>query len=482
MIGKCCPAAPTLCERWLPLWPAAVACALSFGCGGQEAPEGASEYSSDWSDLPPVVHHEPELANLPHREEQYMNLCTQPRNDAFFRAVCTSPRPLISGMTSLIQLAGLDASGGFALTGNSTSLVMASVSPVNPRAIIFPRVTEARDRPDELTILGFVRGDPFVEVVSRDTLTGDYNFYLLAFERPCDYEQGCDLASRVTQEIEQGWTAYSIFTEQQLQNTSLDCLSCHQPGGFQTPKILRMQELQSPWLHWFPQRFVQRTPSDRELTPLFLEAHAVDTAYAGILISAIQNAIDEGSAAQLEALLVAEAQQDQPNVFDPRIEEQAREGAISPIWEELFTASLAGDAISVPYPRADVTDAVQRSAWVRSYVDVVIGAAPRESLLDPRDVLSSDARLKLGMTPLPDADGSTILLQACSRCHDGRADPSISKAAFNVRALEQMNRAMKDKAIARMQLPVDDPLRMPPPRTGDLPPEAIDKAVQTLRQ
>ena len=29
-----------------------------------------------------------------------------------------------------------------------------------------------------------------------------------------------------------------------------NCSQCHQPGGPGTPKILRMQELQFPWIHF----------------------------------------------------------------------------------------------------------------------------------------------------------------------------------------------------------------------------------------
>jgi hypothetical protein len=241
-----------------------------------------------------------------------------------------------------------------------------------------------------------------------------------------------------------------------------------------------MQELASPWLHWFPQRFVQRTQSDHELAPLFLEAHALDSAYAGIRISAIANALDDGSAAQLEALLVAEGQQQQPNVFDSRIEAQAKAGSPSPLWEQLFAESVAGNAINVPYPLADVTDPTRRTEWVQSYLDVVNGRVPRESLLGVQQLISADAKRKLGMTPAPDADGRTVLIQTCSRCHDGRADPSISKSAFDVRAIDEMSPEVRERAIARMQLPDGDPLRMPPPRTGALPPEAIAKAVAEL--
>ncbi|WP_437291822.1 c-type cytochrome [Sorangium sp. So ce406] len=451
-------------------------------CVGEIGEEMATDQAAvDWDTLPPVSAPDPELLALPTREAQLRALCATPRGDSFFQAVCATPRPDITDFASLLEVANLDESRAFALTGNSTSLVKRAVSAINPRIIVFPRVTEMRERPAEMTAIGFVRGEPFVEIVSRDLSSGDYNFYLLTFERQCDYDGSCDLASLLTEEIEHGWTAFSVYSEEDVENTSFDCRSCHQPGGHGTTKILRMQELEFPWLHWFPQRFVQRTESDRVLTAQFVEAHARDTQYGGIPIATIQNALDEGSGAQLEALLVAEGQAAQPNVFDPRIEAEIKAGPSSPTWEKQFAVSLAGDSISVPYPLADVTDPALRAERTRSYLDVVMGAAPRESLLDPRDLFSEDAKVKLGLVPPPGASGRAVLTQLCSRCHDGRGNPALSRAAFNVKNLDGMSREMKDRAIHRLQEPATSPLRMPPWRAADaLPPAELAAAIEEL--
>ena len=137
-----------------------------------------------------------------------------------------------------------------------------------------------------------------------------------------------------------------------------------------------MQELASPWMHWFPQRFVQRTDSDRVLVAQFADAHGDDAQYGGIPIATITNALDEGSGAQLEALVRAEGFGEQPNPFDAQIATEMKSGA-SPTWQARFETHLGGEAIAVPYPRIDVTDEAKRTAAVRSYQDVVRGAAPR---------------------------------------------------------------------------------------------------------
>ncbi|XXT24192.1 hypothetical protein WME94_21870 [Sorangium sp. So ce429] len=459
---------------------------LLTACVGQIGEEAATDEAVtdiDWDTLPPVSAPDPELSALPRREAQHRALCATPRGDSFWQAVCAAPRPDITDFASLLRVAKLDEDRAFALTGNSTSLVKRAVSAVNPRLIVFPRVTEMREKPAEMTALGFVRGEPFVEVVSRDLSTGDYNFYLFTFERQCDYDGSCDLASLLTEEIEHGWTAFSIYSEEDVENTSLDCRSCHQPDGHGTKKILRMQELEFPWLHWFPQRFVQRTESDRVLTPQFLEAHALDAQYGGIPIATIQDAIDEGSGAQLEALLVAEGQAAQPNAFDPRIEAEVKAGSSSPTWEQQFAVSLAGDSIPVPYPFVDVTDPALRAARTMSYLDVVKGAAPRQSLLDLRDLFSADAKVKVGLVPPPGASGRAVLTQLCSRCHDGRGDPALSRATFNVKNLDGMPREVKDRAIVRLQEPATSPLRMPPWRAADaLPPAELAAAIEELNK
>jgi MYXO-CTERM domain-containing protein len=450
--------------------------AFLFGCQGGTAP-GASRQPTDWTTLPAAPAADPELALLATRQEAYDRVCARNRGDSFAKALCGSgQRPEIRDFGELLALAGLAEQRAFALTGNSTSLVANRVSAINPRLLIFPRVGDELRRPDAMTAVGFVRGEPFVEVASRDLSTGDFNFYLLSFEQPCRYTSGgCDLASLLTEEIESDWTAYSVYDQDDLEGTSVDCNSCHQPNGYGTKRILRMQELASPWLHWFPQRFVQRTDSDRTLLAQFAEAHKGDRQYGGIPMATIVNAIDEGSGAQLEALLRAEGFGDQPNPFDAQIALEQKSGN-SPSWEARFATHLQGLAIAVPYPGIDVTDEATRNAAVRSYQDVVKGSAPRSSLLDIRDIFSDDAKQKLSFVPRPGADGKGVLLQMCARCHDGRGNPQLSKNRFNVRKLEEMPRATKDLAISRIGAK-----QMPPPRAGALTPEAIRAATLELQ-
>jgi mono/diheme cytochrome c family protein len=473
---------------------------LALGCGSPDQPTGSAgmpsagggaggggagggggiEPAPSWADLPPVAHRDPELEPFPQREAQYAKLCEKPRADQFFRTLCGGVRPNIPDLATLLKLVGLDQERAFALTGNSTSLVARSVSALNPRIIVFPRVDAALQGRDDFVMVGFVRGERFVEIASLDPSTREPNFYLLTFEQACEYQGNCDLQSVLSEEIEHAWTAYSIYSETELENTSFDCLTCHRPGGVGSKKILRMQELASPWLHWFPQRFVQRTDSDRVLGAEFADAHGADRQYGGVPVPTILNAVDEGSGAQLEAVLRAQGFAEQPNVFDPRIEAEAKTGETSPTWQAQWTLHAQGGAIPVPYPRVDVTDEAKRLLAVKSYKDVQSGAAPRGNLLDLRDVFSEDAKQKLSFVPVPGASGREIVVQMCARCHDGRSDPELGRTKFNALKLDELPREVKALAASRLSEPEGSVKRMPPWRTGQLSTAERDSAVAEL--
>jgi hypothetical protein len=417
------------------------------------------------------------------RAETIERVCARGHGDGFAKLLCSGGEPpALRGLADLLELVGLGPSAqrAFALTGNSTSLVSMSVSALNPRILVFPAVGDELEPPETMTAIGFVRGEPFVELVSRDPVANELDFYLFVFEQACSYtSEGCDLASLLTDAIERDWTAYSVYDEYDLEATSFDCMSCHQPGGAGTKRILRMQELASPWTHWFPQRFVQRTESDRVLLAQFAAMHDVDATYGGIPVEVITGALDEGSGAQLEALVRAEGFGDQPNPFDPSIAKEIQSGS-SPTWQARFDVHLRGEAIAVPYPLIDVTDEAKRTAAVRSYQDVVRGVAARDTLLDVRQVFSDDAAQKLSFVPLPGADGKTVLLEMCARCHDGRGNPALGKNAFDVLRLDAMPRTTKDMAIARIN--ASDSTAMPPWRVGKLTPEALQAATLELQK
>jgi len=63
-----------------------------------------------------------------------------------------------------------------------------------------------------------------------------------------------------------------------------------------------------------------------------------------------------------------------------------------------------------------------------------------------------------------------VVLQACGQCHNARLDQTLSRASFRA-DLDGMTRAAKDTAIARLKLPLRNPLAMPPPLLRVLTPK-----------
>jgi len=100
--------------------------------------------------------------------------------------------------------------------------------------------------------MGFVRGEQFAEIIVSDRTTRELFFFLVAFQKACNATNSCTNGDLLTPAVESGWTSFTLYDEVDLQNTIVDCLHCHQTQGPGTQKILRMQELQNPWTHFFP--------------------------------------------------------------------------------------------------------------------------------------------------------------------------------------------------------------------------------------
>jgi hypothetical protein len=80
--------------------------------------------------------------------------------------------------------------------------------------------------------------------------------------------------------------------------------------------------------------------------------------FLGHVRTEISGAFDEGSGAQLEALVRAEGFGDQPNPFDGKIAREMSSG-VSETWQARYESHLRGEAIAVPYPLVDISEGVQ---------------------------------------------------------------------------------------------------------------------------
>jgi mono/diheme cytochrome c family protein len=431
-------------------------------------------------------------------------LCGRGHSDLIARAFCDGPSPELRGLADLQRLIGLDFVPGndlngalgnpaFALTGNSSSLVAQLVSSVNPRAILFTADTgPARKLDGDFVAMGFVRGEQFVELVSKDVARGDLTFFLFRFEQACNATPGgCSPAALFTPAVERDFTGWSIADDFELRNSTLDCLQCHQPDGPGTRKLLRMQELQDPWTHWLRRASPGRgnQPEGGEaLLAQFLAAHGGED-YAGIPAAALPGS----DPLRLEAFLESTGFAAQPNEFLSRqIEaEVANSSALqprvnvpagaSPTWNQLYANAREGRAIPPPYHDVQVTDPVKLEAFTSGYLASVGGDASA-TFPTGLELFLPSALPELSFVPQPGLDGRGLLVQACQQCHQPALDPTISRARFDVPRLlrGELDREEENRAIQRLTLPASSPAKMPPPRFRSLSEEEIARLTLEL--
>jgi mono/diheme cytochrome c family protein len=424
--------------------------------------------------------------------EQMAALCARGNGDAVSKAFCaTGTPPAITSIVDLQKLLGLDFKAGqtgngkngnpaFVLTGHSSSLVTHFTSAINPRAIIFtpPNSTGRVNAPAPLasfTVMGFVRGEGFVELISNDPTAnggaGDLNFFLFRFNRPCD-GAGCTFDELLTPKVESGFTGYSLYQDVDIKNTIFDCLQCHQTGGPASQKILRMQELQNPWGHFFR----NNRANGQALLADYAAAHAVTEDYAGIPGAAITNS----DPAQLEGLVENQGFQKQPNEFNTgKILDQGE----SATWMTLYTNSMASMDIPPPFHENRVSDPAKLAAATAAYQAAMAGTPLtmdiREIFLDAG---ASDMTFRPATSLVTANDGKGIMVQICQQCHNPSLDQTLSRAKFDVTKLSTMTREEKDKAIKRLNLDDTAFRRMPPPRFRGLSAAEINLVVQELQK
>ncbi|HEX9102482.1 MAG TPA: c-type cytochrome [Polyangia bacterium] len=477
-----------------------LACFVAVGCGGGPSNGSGTAGGGDPGD------HGPEgafFAGLPSGAAQLARLCARKRHDAVAARFCAAAAPPVTGIVDLEHAIGLFDAGAppqFALTGHSTSLVEREVSSINPRAILFtapsqPPTTQPNDgsfiADPGFVAMGFVRGSQLVEVIAHDAQANELDFYLVRFLQDCNASSsGCTPGDLLTPAVEKDWRSVTLYDDEDLKNSVLDCRHCHQPGGPSTPKMLRMQERRAPWTHWF--RNNANEPGGVTLVQDFQAAHGQSEDYAGIPASLLDT--PRSDPLVLEALVDNDSVSPQPNEFaTAKIEQQVRQSnpaepqsnmpmGQSATWQQIYDVAAGGSAIPVPYHDVKVTDPSKLASLSAAYRSFVDGTLPARALPDLRDVLLDGALADMGLRPRAGADGQAILQQMCQRCHNSTLDQSISRANFNVESLATMSRGQKDQAIARLTAPASSPTLMPPARFGSLSQQELQTAVDFLRR
>jgi mono/diheme cytochrome c family protein len=341
----------------------------------------------------------------------------------------------------------------------------------------------------ELLALAFARGEQLVELMVRDRRDLELRFYVLAFRQACNAAaDGCRPGDLLTPEVESNWLETSLYDERDLANTTLDCAPCHQPDGPGSMKLLRMQELHTPWTHWFS----PSSPGGRALIADYVAAKG-DEGAAGASGWQVQHA----NPINLNLQVVYAGPNTQPNLIDwQTIEDEVKSSAAamggdqprdnsipgeSATWRAGYERALRGEAITFPYHDVKVTDPIKLARMTNAYQAYRRGELAPRDLPDIRDVFPDDpARLaEMGQLTTAAASGEDVLLQACSICHNARLDPSLSRARFRA-DLVGVERAEKELAIARLRLSPSDPRAMPPARLRALTDEARAQAIDAL--
>ena len=433
------------------------------------------------------------LAGLPDGDAQLDALCARKHQDPISLRLCA--RPQLSSLADLQNAAGVAivdparGNGGgdnasFALLGHSTSIAGRFVSPINPRAFLFTspasiaRLRRQAHKNPAFVALGFTRGEQLVELVARDPESNDLRFFLVRFEQACNAStHGCDNLDLFGPAIESNWTRASVYEDEDLKNTVLDCRVCHQPGGPGTPKMLRMQELQAPWTHFF-----RAVDEGNKIISDYFRAHASGESYAGIPAFIVAHS----QPARLEGLVENEGFQAQPNEFPTAPIGFELGGGTEPAkslnFRAIFRHAVDGSAIPTPYPGMRASDEKRLDEAARRYRAVMDGKLPREQMPSLADLQNDEARWMTSERPKPGLGGAGILRQMCGRCHNPSLDQTVSRARFDATRLETMSRYEKEQAIRRLRLPKDAREKMPPARFSELSETEIASVVAELEK
>ena len=468
---------------WFLLLPAVVA---AWACSGSH---------DKHVELPPsvVVPFRGYFQSLASGSTQTAALCARGNQDRFAQWYCGT-HPTITSIDDVLIGLGLKDpaspfSMNFAMTGQSASIVGRFTTPINPRVIVFspvvfgtnqgpstgggsggvgdpPFPTGGLGSAGNFVAFGYTRGNELAEIAAFDPTKQDVNFYLLKYTQSCD--PNCSNVDLYTPKTESGWVSVTVYGDADLQNTPLDCLQCHEPGGKGAPRILRMQERQFPWMHWFggevfegggvpPTNTADAGPIASP-TPMleqkFLNAHQGED-YGGVPSQSIF-----GSAPfNLEGLIESAGYAPQPNEFDSGSIQSEGRGAI---WEALYANAVAGQAISVPFYDSDPTDPRYLAEATRLYM--AIRAGGDASIAPDMSAVFAEQNLgDLGFRATDSAkDGLTVVQHRCGTCHDGRF-PGISRNNFDWHDFpNNLPAGERDKILMRIRLTDDNVYKMPP--------------------
>ena len=443
------------------------------------------------------------LAEIGRGPGQTARVCARGSKDVVASALCSPKAESIRGLSELYQTLGFGDPRHRYVASTTLSLGLSGriVSAANPRTFVFP--DEKAPIPYErFVVTSFARGEQFVELAALDPVTLEYNFYLLSFEQQCNLTR-CTPDDLLTAKIESNWTSFTLYADGDLEDTALDCLSCHRPFGAGTHKQLVMRQTAHPWLHWgdFKGVYENRICPDHPLVEpgrwitgdgleLMARLEGAKGHHAGVPVSELV----ASPSGERFSLFLTDAENtirasgfppDYPYAqvdFDSTMPlcERLATGS-SPSWERAREDSMAR-GLPVPYYAHDAMDAMRRaelSADRRRFLGDRATAAPFDVAMS---LLDADATVAIGFIPRKDDTAPQILRALCVRCHAETTDSRLRRAKFNAERFEPVEPEVAQAVRKRIHLPRSAPELMPPLRVGELPRWAIARIDEYLRE
>jgi len=440
--------------------------------------------------------------------------CTRGAGDPVARALC-GPAPQVSGLSDLYGALHLETHVDqrlVAATTHSVGLGGRLVSPLNPRVVLFSSFAPGENsfapgeklNIDDLVAVAFSRGEQAVELVGYDPGAGDLNFYLLVFEQSCNRSH-CAPTDLFGPAVEGPWTGWTLYVDRDLEDTPFDCLSCHRPDGPVAPKRFLMRQFQNPWAHW--SGFAPFSPA--ELCPFNDESSSVPGPFPTARIASddlrlIERIDGEGggepggyAAVPLDELSGTASGHDLSSFISIAnrdlggglVDGGARgetmrfssqrilcEGSVglTETWRRYRSMMLAR-GFPTPYRDLDVLDPDRRAEALAGFSAYLGRRAGADSFQIGAELMSDAAEEAIGFLPSPSDDAPAILRQMCIRCHDDSTPEELKRARFNAARLDALTAAGSAAVWKRVTAPRSSPELMPPLRSGELPPWAIDR-------
>jgi hypothetical protein len=429
--------------------------------------------------------------------------------DPVARALCATPSPAVTGLADLYRVLGLgpDNGGRAAAATHSLGLAARTVSALNPRVVAFPRYSPLDD--DRIAAAAFSRGEPFVELVGYDPGARAFNFYLLTFRPACG--DACAPADLLTDRLESGWRGWTLYADRDLEETPLDCTSCHRPDGAGAPQRLLMRQVDGPWMHWGDFRGVMPPTACDDGAGGTTIADGTIAADGADLLRAIDGPLGRHGGVAVADLVAAPSGYDLSSFLyyaaghadgagdipclspDCPFSEPAPFPSQAILCDRLVTgrADVAGGAwdryraaarlrgFPVPYFDPDVVDPAARAVVADDFA-AFLATAEGDAFTTLAGLISADASRAIGFVPGEEETADAILRSQCARCHDGRADARLARSRFDATALDHLDAAGAAEVVRRVTSPRNAPDRMPPLRAGELPGWAIARVTDRL--